>query len=180
MTRMQLLFDSLHSQLAHQPNDRMAATIWKIDPTTPTDTTKAAHQSTKPCTLGEYLTMLSTPTCFVPFCMINCTGSPQPPVTCLSPCPTAQTILACRCGENQHQFTAPECSDLPCIRNSSVTPRLSIVTVSLSHLLLTHVLPAQLNCPLDHNPTHCPIGTPPHSTLPTQCPTCNDAQFTKA
>jgi len=98
--------------------------------------------------------------------MLNRTDS-QPSVTCLLTCPTAQTTIACRsCSKNQHQSTTPEHSDLPCIRTASVAPRPSIDNVSLNHLLLTHVLPVQLDCPPDHNPTCCPIHTPQNSPYP--------------
>jgi len=84
MTSMQLLFDSLCLQPADQPNNQMVAIAWTIDPTMMTDMTDTVHQSTKPCTLGKYLTLLCTPTCFVPICMLNQTA-PRPLVT---PLPT--------------------------------------------------------------------------------------------
>ena len=71
MTSMQLFFDLLRSPPDNHHHDCMVAIKRMLDPM-PT-TKKTVQQPTQPCTIGEYFTLLHTPTCFVPNCMLNCT-----------------------------------------------------------------------------------------------------------
>jgi len=170
MTSMQLFFDSLHLQPDNQPNDWMATIKWMINPTMTNDMTNTVYQSTKPRTLEKYLALLCTPTCFVPLCMLT-QINPQP-VTCLLTGHTTQPTIDGSCNTNQHQSTTPAPFDLRSIHSASATPRPSINTVSLTHPMITRVLPGQLDCPPDHT-TQCPNHTP---TQLTQYPTYRIAQ----
>jgi len=76
MTSMQLFFTSLPCK-HDQSHDQLISIAWTTDPTMMTDT---VYHPTKPHTLGMYLTMLHTSTCFVPICMLTQTDS-RPPIT---------------------------------------------------------------------------------------------------
>jgi len=92
----------------------MIAIKQTIDTTPPTEMTDKSPQFTKPQTLGEYLALLCTPTCFVPVRMLH-QIHPRHSVTCPLPNHTAQPTIIIGHGKNQTQFSTPVCFDFPCI-----------------------------------------------------------------
>jgi len=153
MTSIQLFFDSLCPTPIDHHRDPTIAIKQMINTTPPTDMTNKSHQFTKPQTLGEYLALLCTPTCFVPVRMLY-RIHPQHSVTCPLPNYTAWPTITTGHGKNQTQFTTPARFDIPSIRIANANPRLPIANVSLHHSQLTHVLPAQLDHPPDDPRQH--------------------------
>jgi len=163
MTSMQLLFDLLQPQPTDPHSNQSVKIEQTIDMTTTTATTNAVYQPTKTHTLGKYLSLLCTPTCFVRKRMLH--QSASHPITHMLMRHTAKPTIAYRCSAIQDQSTTPAHFNLASIHIASATPHPSINTICLTHIMITHVLPKQLDCPLDH-PSLCPNHTTDQFTFP--------------
>jgi len=177
MARMDSFFDSLRLSITQAvrehdaPNDTTNPIARTVNPST-----TATDWPNQPRTIGEYLTLLDTPVCFVPHRLFRLPAPQTQSTNHLLSRRLASTTLTC--GHYQHQFltTVPIDSMFICPTNNAKPNHLSQNLPHLAPLLhhtanpwflIDHVLPGQLDRPPDQiYPTCMPLTPQTHQHGP--------------